>query len=41
VVEDFAFQIGFPEVLLGLAVLALVAVGIWKVATLLWAAFSG
>ena len=41
VIEDFAFQIGFPEILLGLAALALIAVGIWKVASLLWAAFSG
>jgi hypothetical protein len=41
VIEDFAVQVGFPEILLGLAVLALIAFGIWKVATLLWAAFSG
>ena len=41
VVEDFAVQIGFPEILLGLAILALVGVGIWKLAKVLGAAISG
>ena len=40
-VEDFAVQIGFPEILLGLAILALVGVGIWKLAKVLGAAISG
>jgi hypothetical protein len=41
VVEGFAVQIGFPEILLGLAILALVGVGIWKLAKVLGAAISG
>ena len=41
VVEDFAYQVGLPEILLGLAALALIGFGIWKVASLLWAAFWG
>ena len=40
-VEDFAFQIGLPEILIGLAVLALVGLGVWKLTKLLWATFSG
>lgn len=40
-VEQFAFQIGLPEILIGLAVIALLGVGIRKLAQFLWAAFSG
>jgi hypothetical protein len=41
VVEGFAVQIGFPEILLGLAILALVGVGIWKLAKVIGTAISG
>ena len=40
-VEDFAVQIGLPEILIGLAVIALMGLGVWKLAKLLWATFSG
>ena len=40
-VESFAYQVGLPEILIGLAVLALIGLGVWKLARLLWATFSG
>jgi hypothetical protein len=40
-VEGFAVQIGLPEILIGLAVLALIGLGVWKLAKLLWVGFSG
>ena len=40
-VQDFAFQVGLPEILIGLAALALISLGLWKLAKLLWAGFSG
>ena len=40
-VEGFAYQIGWPEILIGLAVIALAGVGIWKLAQFLWTALSG
>jgi hypothetical protein len=40
-IEDFAYQIGFPEILIGLAVFAFVGSGLWKLAKMLWATFSG
>jgi hypothetical protein len=40
-VESYHFAIGLPEILLGLAVVAAVLFGIWKVAKLLWATVSG
>ncbi len=40
-VEDFAYQVGLREILIGLAVVALLGLGIWKLVKVLWASFSG
>ena len=39
-VSGFAFQIGLPELLMGLAILGLLLFGIWTVIKKVWAAFS-
>jgi hypothetical protein len=39
-VAGFAFQIGLPELLMGLALLGLLLFGIWTVIKKVWAAFS-
>jgi hypothetical protein len=36
-----AVSIGISETLIGLVILVAVLFGVWKVAKLLWAAFSG
>ena len=36
-----AVSIGISETLIGLVILVVVVFGIWKLAKLLWAAFSG
>ena len=36
-----AVSIGISETLIGLLILAVVVFGIWKLAKLVWAAFSG
>jgi hypothetical protein len=40
-VESYYFAIGWPEIVLGVGLLALVLSGVWKLAKLAWAAFSG
>ena len=40
-VESYYFAIGWPEIVLGVGLLALLSVGIWKLAKVVWAAFSG
>jgi hypothetical protein len=40
-VGGFGFQIGLPELLLGLALLGLLLFGIWTVIKIVWAAISG
>jgi hypothetical protein len=40
-VASFGFQIGLPELLLGLALLGLLLFGIWTVIKMVWASFSG
>jgi multisubunit Na+/H+ antiporter MnhC subunit len=37
-VSGFGFQIGLTEIVIGLAVIALAGVGIWKLAQFLWTA---
>ena len=39
-VESYYFAFGWPEILLGLGLLALLLFGIWKLTKLVWAAFS-
>ena len=36
-----AISIGISETLIGLVILVAIVFGVWKVAKLLWAAFSG
>ena len=36
-----AVEVGMPETILFWIIVALVVFGLWKIATLLWAAFSG
>ena len=40
-VAGFGFQIGLPELLLGLALLGLLLFGVWTLMKIVWAAFSG
>jgi hypothetical protein len=36
-----AASVGISEAFIGLAILAIVLFGVWKLAQLIWAAFSG
>jgi hypothetical protein len=40
-VAGFGFQIGLPELLLGVALLGLLLFGAWTVIKIVWAAISG
>jgi hypothetical protein len=40
-VESYYFAFEWPEILLGLGLLAFVLLGVWKLAKLAWAALSG
>jgi hypothetical protein len=40
-VESYYFAIGWPEIALGVGLLAILLLGVWKLAKVVWAAFSG
>ena len=40
-VESYYFAFGLSEIVLGLGLLALLLLGVWKLAKIAWAAFLG
>ncbi|HET7698336.1 MAG TPA: hypothetical protein VFK57_21650 [Vicinamibacterales bacterium] len=40
-VESYYFAIGWPEIAFGVGLLAFLLLGIWKLARVVWAAFTG